>query len=181
MTAFLILTAIGKDRPGLVSALSEEIAAHGGNWLESRMARLAGEFAGIVRVSVPAANADALVAALRGLEARGLRVTVERGAGEVRAAVRAEFKLELMGQDHPGIIRDVTHALAALGVNIEELTTQIESGSMSGTALFRASARLSAPAQVKAPELRESLERLAGDLMVEISLDEAPAASEGGK
>ena len=181
MTAFLILTAIGKDRPGLVSALSEEIAAHGGNWLESRMARLAGEFAGIVRVSVPAANAEALVTALRGLQARGLRVTVERGAGEVRAAVRAAFKLELMGQDHPGIIRDVTHALAALGVNIEELTTAIESGSMSGTALFRASARLSAPAQVKAAELRESLERLAGDLMVEISLDEAPAGSEGGK
>jgi len=181
VTAFLILTAIGKDRPGLVSALSEEIAAHGGNWLESRMARLAGEFAGIVRVSVPAANAEALVTALRGLEARGLRVTVERGAGEVGAAVRAGLKLELMGQDHPGIIRDVTHALAALGVNIEELTTQIESGSMSGTALFRASARLSAPAQVKAAELRESLERLAGDLMVEISLDEAPAAGEGGK
>ncbi|HKO09880.1 MAG TPA: ACT domain-containing protein [Alphaproteobacteria bacterium] len=180
MTAFLILTAIGKDRPGLVSALSEEIAAHGGNWLESRMARLAGEFAGIVRVSVPAANAEALVAALRGLEARGLRVTVERGVGEVPATVRAGFKLELMGQDHPGIIRDVTHALAALGVNIEELTTEIESGSMSGTALFRASARLSAPAQVKAAELRESLERLAGDLMVEISLDEAPAAGGGG-
>ena len=181
MTAFLILTAIGKDRPGLVSALSEEIAAHGGNWLESRMARLAGEFAGIVRVSVPAANADALVAALRGLEARGLRVTVERGVGEVLPAIRAAFKLELMGQDHPGIIRDVTHALVAQGVNIEELTTEIESGSMSGTALFRASARLSAPPQVKAAELRESLERLAGDLMVEISLDEAPAATEGGK
>lgn len=181
MTAFLILTAIGKDRPGLVSALSEEIAAHGGNWLESRMARLAGEFAGIVRVSVPQANADALVTALRGLEAQGLRVAVERGAGEMPAGVRAAFKLELMGQDHPGIIRDVTHALAALGVNIEELTTGIESGSMSGTALFRASARLSAPAQMKAAVLRESLERLAGDLMVEISLDEAPAASEAGK
>ncbi len=181
MTAFLILTAIGKDRPGLVSALSEEIATHGGNWLESRMARLAGEFAGIVRVSVPAANAEALVAALRGLEARGLRVTVERGAGEMPAGVRRAFKLALMGQDHPGIIRDVTHALAAQGVNIEELTTEIESGSMSGTALFRASARLSAPAQVKAAELRESLERLAGDLMVEIALDETPAASEGGR
>lgn len=180
MSATLILTVLGKDRPGLVSALSEQIARHGGNWLESRMARLAGEFAGIVRVSVPEESAEALTAALLGLAAEGLRVSVERGLGEAAAAPALGFTVALMGHDHPGIIRDVTQALAARGVNIEELTTELVSGSMSGTPLFRASARLSAPPGIKAGELREALERLAGDLMVEIALDEVPAAKAGG-
>ena len=49
----LVLTLIGSDRPGLVEAVAEVIAGHGGNWLESRMAHLAGKFAGILRVEIP--------------------------------------------------------------------------------------------------------------------------------
>ena len=50
----LVLTLIGPDRPGLVEAVAQPIAANGGNWLESRMAHLGGKFAGILRVDVPA-------------------------------------------------------------------------------------------------------------------------------
>ena len=56
----LVLTLIGADRPGLVESLAKRVAAHRGNWVESRMAHLAGQFAGILRVEVPAANVRSL-------------------------------------------------------------------------------------------------------------------------
>jgi glycine cleavage system regulatory protein len=173
----MILTLIGKDRPGLVNALSEKVAAFGGNWLESRMARLAGQFTGILLVSVPEGNAAGLTDALRGLEAEGLRITIEAGTGEEPASSYAALRLELVGHDHPGIVRDVARALAERGVNIEELTTEVVSGSWSGDKLFRASARLRVPAGLATHELRDVLERLASDLMVDLTLDEPSGAA----
>jgi glycine cleavage system regulatory protein len=168
----LTLTLIARDRPGLVGALSERVTAAGGNWLESRMARLAGQFAGILLVEVPEANADDLVAALRGLEAEGLHVTAERGLGAEPAQARHLLTLELVGHDRPGIVRDIARALAGRGVNIEELETEVVSGSFSGDALFKASARLRAPADVSLDELRGTLEGLANELMVDVDLEE---------
>ena len=172
MTA-LTLTLIGRDRPGLVRSLSERIAACGGNWLESRMARLAGQFAGILLVDVPEAEVDHLVADLDALAAEGLRATVERGIGEEPAAPHHALLLELVGHDHPGIVRNIAQALAGRKVNIEELTTRVVSGSFSGERLFEAEARLRVPADVSAEELRDTLERLANELMVDIRLDPA--------
>ncbi len=60
MGTSLVVTVIGNDRPGIVERLSEVVLGAGANWEESRMARLAGKFAGILRISVKAANADAL-------------------------------------------------------------------------------------------------------------------------
>lgn len=172
MTA-LTLTLIGRDRPGLVRSLSERVAAAGGNWLESRMARLAGQFAGILLVDVPEAEVERLMADLRALEAEGLRATVERGLGEEPAAPYQTLLLELVGQDHPGIVREIAQALAGRRVNIEELTTRVVSGSFSGERLFEAEARLRVPAEVSAADLRATLEVLANELMVDVRLDPA--------
>lgn len=172
MTA-LTLTLIGRDRPGLVRSLSERVAAAGGNWLESRMARLAGQFAGILQVDLPEAEVAHLVAELKALEAEGLRATVERGLGEEAAAPYQTLLLELVGQDHPGIVRDIAQALAGRRVNIEELTTRVVSGSFSGERMFEAEARLRVPADVSAEDLRVTLEVLANELMVDIRLDPA--------
>lgn len=57
----LVLTVIATDHPGLVERIAQCIASHGGNWLESRMSRMAGQFAGILRVAVPAEGYDELV------------------------------------------------------------------------------------------------------------------------
>ncbi len=175
--ASLTLSVIGPDRPGLVGALSERVAAAGGNWLESRMARLAGRFAGVVLVDVPEDAADRLARDLAALEADGLRVAVARGLGAGGAdaaagAGRHAFTLELVGQDHPGIVRDIASALAARGVNIDELATEVASGSFSGERLFRATARLSAPADLPTDALRDALEDLANELMVDVELEE---------
>ena len=171
--ASLTLTLIGPDRPGLVDALAMRIADAGGNWLESRMARLAGQFAGILMVEVPDPRAEGLIEALRALEEEGLHVAVKRGARETPAPHHT-FTLELVGHDRPGIVREIAHALAARSVNIEELETEVTPGSFSGEPLFRATARLSAPAQSSTEELRRALEELANELMVDLELEEAP-------
>ncbi len=171
--ADLVLTLIGPDRPGIVEALAEPVAAHGGNWLESRMAHLAGQFAGILRVEVPDAKAPALVAALRALEARGLRVVVEASAAPPPPGARRVMALDVVGLDRPGIVREISHVLVERGVNIEELVTDRSAAPMSGELLFRTRARVHVPASTDAAELRGRLERVASDLMVQVKLADA--------
>jgi len=168
----LVVTVIGKDRPGLVELVSAVVEEHGGDWVESRMSRLAGEFAGILRVSVPAARADALSEGLEGLRSEGLRVVVERGFEDAIEEGHV-ILLELIGSDRPGIVHKISEALAARGVNVDELNTECEGAPWSGGTLFKAMARLRAPRALDLDQLRESLEAIAGDLMVDISIGEA--------
>jgi glycine cleavage system regulatory protein len=169
----LVLTLLGPDRPGIVEALAQPIAAHGGNWLESRMAHLAGKFAGILRIEVAAEQVAPLTAALTRLAERGLRVHVEASPPEPSGAARHLMELDVEGLDRPGIVREISRALAESRVNIEELTTDRSSAAMSGEALFRARARVSVPREVDAAALRARLERVAVDLMVQVKLAEA--------
>jgi glycine cleavage system regulatory protein len=168
----LVVTVIGKDRPGLVESVSAVVEDHGGSWVESRMSRLAGEFAGILRVSVPAAQADGLASALEALKAGGLRVVVERGFEESDEDGHV-IVLELIGSDRPGIVHKISEALAARGVNVDELNTECDGAPWSGDTLFKAMARLRAPQSLDLDQLRESLEAIAGDLMVDITIGEA--------
>lgn len=172
MPSFLILTIIGPDRPGLVESLSQVVVEHDGNWLESRMSHLAGMFAGILRVAVPASRVDALRGALGELQARGLRIMVESSEAVEAGSDRRLLRLELIGNDRPGIVREIAHALAQRGVNVEELDTELVSAPMSGELLFKASALLRAPASLPLDELSDRLEALAHDLVVELSLDD---------
>ena len=175
MTTDLVLTLLGPDRPGVVEAVADAIAAHGGNWLESRMAHLAGKFAGILRVEVPADRATALGNALAALEGRGLRIVIDSGGGAdsdsgLPAGEARLMELELVGLDRPGLVREVSRLLAQQKINVEELATDRSSAPMSGEMMFRAHARIQVPAGIDSAAVRTSLERLAGDLMVEIHL-----------
>jgi glycine cleavage system regulatory protein len=173
----LVLTLIGPDQPGIVGSVSEVVAAHGGNWLESRMAHLAGKFAGVLCVEVAEDQAEALETALGRLDADGLRVIVERST-HVTPATHAAMRVELLGLDRPGLVHEISALLAAHQVNVEELATDRVTAAHSGDPMFRADIRVVLPDSVPVATLREGLERLAGDLMVEISLaDAADAAS----
>jgi len=173
MATSLVLTFIGDDRPGLVNAIAETVAGNGGTWLESRLAHLAGKFAGIVLVSVPNEHVDRLASALRGLDAKGLRVSVERGAGAAATPGARVLHLAVLGAERPGIVRDVTQALTGLGVNIEDFTSGVEGEPFTGRQMFRASARLGVPDSVADETLRMTLERLAGEIMVDLAVKEA--------
>ena len=174
MTRVLVLTVIGEDRPGLVEALAELISDHAGSWDKSRMARLAGHFAGVVQVNVADERATGLIEALSGLTDRGLEVAVvDSNWSMAEADHRDAFRLELVGQDRPGIVREVSSALAALGVSVQELRTAVESAPMSGERIFRAQAELAPPAGIELEKIRSALEHLADDMMVDITLEVA--------
>jgi glycine cleavage system regulatory protein len=167
---FLVLTVIGDDKPGLVGELSAVISAHQGNWLESSMSHLAGQFAGIVRVAVPNDRAERLRAALAALG--GLKITAETSPAQKSVPTGRRLKLSLVGHDRIGIVREVSQILAKHAVNVEELNTFVSSAPMSAETLFHAQAELFAGAGLDARALKAELERLSNDLMVDITLDE---------
>ncbi len=169
---FLILTAIGDDRPGLVGELSATISSHQGNWLESSMSRLGGKFAGIVKVDVAAEQVAALQAELGKLA--GLKVTAEVSAAEAAPRGR-RLRFSLVGHDRIGIVREVSQVLARHAVNVEELTTRTSSAPMSAETLFHAEAELLAGPGLDSAALARALEAISNDLMVDISLDETIA------
>jgi glycine cleavage system regulatory protein len=167
----LVLTLLGPDRPGLVELVAGVVAKHKGNWLESRMTHLAGQFAGLLRAELPEAELPAALKSLAALEANGLKVIATAATGPV-AAPEKTMTLELVGLDRPGIVREISQLLASSGVNVEELTTDRKSAPMSGDMLFEARARVRVSAGTNIPSLRAGLERLASDLVVEIRLAE---------
>lgn len=168
MRTTLLLTAIGADRTGLVESLAQRIAAAGANWEESRLARLAGQFAGIVLVTVDAGRADQLVASLGELEATGLHVSSRTVTLPATAPTGTRVRLQITGADRPGIVRDVSRILAELGVNVDELESSIGSAPMSGEAMFVARATLLVPPTLTLPTLRGALELLGNELMVDL-------------
>jgi glycine cleavage system regulatory protein len=167
--ATLVLTVLGDDRPGLVSAISGAVNARGGNWQHSQLSQLAGKFAGIVVVTAPDAEAEAIMAELRTLEDQGLHVLVER-TDEPEEDDFVRFDLELVGADRPGIIAEISALLASRRVSIEDLVTEIVDAPMAGGRLFEARAVLVAPESASAQGLREALESLADRLMVDVHL-----------
>ena len=179
MNASIAVTLIGPDRPGIIDRVATAAAAHGANWLDSRMANLAGQFAGIVHLEVVEGAVEGLREALAALEGDGLAVTV--AAGEARAPARPAgaraLGLEITGQDQPGIVRDISHALAARGVSIESLETRREHASWSGETLFRATATLLVPAEVELDELERAVEALSDEIMVDAAFDEPEAVA----
>ncbi|MDN5798089.1 MAG: ACT domain-containing protein [Intrasporangium sp.] len=168
----LVLTVIGDDRAGLVEALSQVVTDHAGNWEDSQMAELAGKFAGIVVVTVPKAEAEALTDALRGLDGL-LEVSAHPGA-EAEQAEPAEgaerLTIDVLGNDRPGIVHDVSAVLAEAGLSIERMSTESRDAPMAGGRLFEAHVVVRVPSSVDLAAVRAGLERLATELLVDIEV-----------
>lgn len=171
MRELLVLTVVGADRTGLVQLVAERVAAVGGNWEESRMARLAGQFAGILLVTVDPARADELVASLRKLDEAGLQVSAQRTEQPAAPSASVHIRMALTAHDRPGIVRDISAILAERGINVEELETETASAPMSGDAMFTAHARLAASPTTSLTELRSRLEALGGELMLDLATE----------
>lgn len=170
--AIVVLTALGNDRAGLVGALSDLVAQHGGNWERSQMTELAGTFAGIVMVRVPDGNVDGLVVDLARLrDHEGLDVRAEVApVAEVAPSRTSSLHLQLVGTDRPGIVREISRALAAQGVSIDELESATSDAPMTGGTLFEARLALRLPTGVTADDVRAALEAIADELMVDLAL-----------
>ena len=177
MSKSLVLTVIGRDRPGIVNRISDVAQRFGANWAGSRMAGLAGQFAGIVHFQVPEENRRAA----RGCVARAesgsdLHVAIAARESDAEPAAQRIVRLELVGNDRPGIVRDLSGSLANRGVSIEELHTEFVSAPMSADPLFKVHALLAVPAGLSDAELKRELEALATEMMVDVELDAHAAA-----
>lgn len=171
-TTSLVVTAVGADRPGIVRLLSDRAQGFSANWAGSRMASLAGQFAGMVHFQVAPERADALSNALRGLESSGLQVHIARSDAPPMPAGRRMVKLELVGPDRPGIIQQLSSSLSERGVSIEDLHTEIVSSATPEQHLFKVKALLVVPQSLPNDALRTMLETLASEMMLDIGLGE---------
>lgn len=172
MNTSIVLSIISDDRPGIVESLSELLEGHQGNWTESSMMSLAGKFAGILLVSLPDDQCEEFLGGLHKLEDSGMQILAQRTGETLPAPEAREFTLDLVGQDHPGIVHEITEVLLKHNINVLELETHCQSASMSGETLFLAHARLLIPPGASVNELQDSLEDLANELMVDIKLDD---------
>jgi glycine cleavage system regulatory protein len=172
----LVLTILAKDREGLVESLAAAVRSHGGNWLESRMVALAGQFAGLLRVVVPDDRVEAVTDALRAIQ--GLDVLVRASRGVPEGPPPQIASLDLVGPDRPGIVHEVTRVLAECRVSVEEIETRCVSAPMTGEPLFEARARLRLPSMTPIETVTAALEAIAADLMVAIKVAPLKAAAE---
>jgi len=170
--ASLVVTLIGTDRPGIVRLLSDRAQRFGANWSDSRMARLAGEFAGMVHFEVPRENAEALATALAGLDGPGLRVAIAKSEPEARPGMPRGVTLKLVGDDRPGIVASLTRILAERGISIDHLHTELI-GAAGDARRFKVSAHLRVPPGVSGATLRHELDALAAEMRLDIALDDA--------
>jgi glycine cleavage system regulatory protein len=169
----VILSVSGSDRPGLTQALAAAVLSAGGNWLESHLSRLGGLYVGSVLVALEPDRIDALRAAVRAVDAQGLDVRIAP-AVEAPGAEGEAVDLSLVGQDRPGIVRQVTAVLSGLEVNIETFETRIDAEPHSGAPLFRLDARLRLPQGLKVAAVQAGLEAISAEIMVDTAL--TPAA-----
>ena len=162
---------MAEDRPGIVQTISSTLAKHGGSWSQSSMSSLAGQFAGILLVSVPAEDAEACIESLKGLQSEGLHVVVHHSEAASTNVRKYEYKLDLVGNDRPGIINDITKLLTWYDINVRDLETTVESASMGGGEIFKARAILGVPASTEIDTLKDEIEAMANDLMVDIRFE----------
>jgi len=167
----LVLTAVGDDREGLVSALSTAVESHAGNWLDSQFARLAGKFAGVVLVELPAEEVSAFTAAAAALRDEiGWKVDVTPAAAG--GAVGREVQVHLLGLDRPGMVRQISTALAEQHVSITGFQSLTRDAPESGGVLFEATAVVTLPDGLEVEAVRAALEPIADELMVDLELVE---------
>jgi glycine cleavage system regulatory protein len=143
------------------------------------LARLAGRYVGSILIELPANRVEALQEASRQIDAAGLNVSIVGAAGQSGAAGEI-IELEVVGQDRPGIVRELTGGLAALNVNIESFTTSVENSSWSGCPLFRVHAQIALPNGCSFEEVRDRLERISGEIMVDFNVSPVPSSRPDG-
>lgn len=167
MQATFVMTIIGADRPGLVELLSTCVTDHGGNWSESRLGLLDGQFAGLVRVTLPGDRVEAFLHSLGVLESHGLRVVAQL-AHEVPDGPGVIVTLEISGRDRPGIVHALAVVLAEHQVNIRQFSSECVESSQGEAALFQARATVCVPPSSSLAAVRRDIERIAAELPLEI-------------
>lgn len=164
----LIFTLLGKDKPGLIDSLAQQVYSHGGNWLASSFAHMAGNFTGFVQIDLPHEKHEALIEAFANHPDLQIHLVSGESQGEQQTQSAV---VEVMGNDKPGIVQELTSVLNSFNLNIVKFESSCGSAPNWGSALFKARAEVDLPADFDLSTLREALEEIANDLIVDIDLN----------
>jgi glycine cleavage system regulatory protein len=172
MKTHLMITVTCPDRPGIVEQITEVTQRFSANWEDSRMARLGGDFAGIVEVSVAPDRAEALAEAFRDLADDQMTVVIKitQPVTPDSHEGHAFYDLRLTGADNEGIVHTVSGYLASRGINVESMETEVNRAPMSATPLFQMRAQIKAPPGASLSELSANLQRIGDELGVDIEV-----------
>ncbi|MFT7288418.1 MAG: glycine cleavage system regulatory protein [Halieaceae bacterium] len=169
MTTRFLISFFCDDRPGVIETLSGVVEDGGGNWLDSRLSRLGGRFAGVILVQCLSDQRGKIELMLAGLTTQGISAIVSDAAGETGANNPVQ-RLTLLGPDRPGIVHELTRALHGAGFNVVQIETCVESAPMSGESLFRAEAHIEPLGDSRLDELEWQLDAMAERMTLEIDL-----------
>jgi glycine cleavage system regulatory protein len=152
---------------GLVEALAGQVQQHQGNWLESRLCRLGGQFAGIVRIEFPALP-QSLPTQVESLTCHWDLVTEEGTAPPPGSQAR----IAILAADRPGLVKQIAHLLTEAGANVEEIESRVHSAPFSGEQMFQAHCVISLSPNSDRARLARQLESLAEELMCDIDFED---------
>jgi len=169
MLKSFILSFIGNDQPGLVNKISNIISEHHGSWKESQLSHLEGKFAGILHLSIPADESQSLRRALDAFSDKSLHFLLEETTPQTTSSEFRELSIDVIGHDRPGIVLDVSQALADLGLNVLKMSTDYTDAPMSSEKLFQAKILAESPVSLKLDKIQRHLENIGNELMIEIN------------
>ena len=172
MKKHLVISALGKDRPGIVNQVSRVILDAGCNIEDSRMTVLGGEFALILLVSGVWNEVAKLEAQLRTLEKK-LDLTLVMKTTEPRPTKQSmvPYVVDVVAMDHPGIVHDVAAFFSTREINIEDLNTWTYAAAHTGTPMFSMNMTISVPAEVNIGRLRDEFTRFCDEMNLDATLE----------
>jgi len=158
-----LITLQAPDRKGLVEQIAHAVSRHGGNWLDSELRHIDGIFAAILLLEVPSLKMDELIEALECID--GLTLTYSKTSVALKPVKRLTYSL--VSYDRPGLVLDISNRITALGINIEQFSSQFETAGHTGIALFRATIGLGLTDLSQEEQLVQSLYSLGDDLVLD--------------
>ncbi|MBE9505147.1 MAG: transcriptional regulator [Proteobacteria bacterium] len=172
MSKHLVLTLIGPDQVGIVEKITEKVLKHKGNVEESKMARLGGEFAMLLLISVPEQEFEKINTSLDDLKNEGFHFFIKetRPKETDKYGGWLPYRIDVSGADHEGIINSITHHLSETGINVETLDTNTSAAPMSGTLLFTMTAIVIVPPHITYNSWLDPLDAIANEMHVNIDV-----------
>lgn len=170
MQSHIVFTFMAPDKLGLLETLAATVSQHDGSWLESKLARLGGQFTGIVRAAVPADKTAALTTELEKLQDENFVITLHTEEPYTTEKARSIRSVEVLGNDRPGIVHELSRAFSKWDINVEQLNSEIRSAPMSAERLFDAEVEIAVPADLDAEQFEDELEQIANELDLDIGL-----------
>lgn len=170
MSTHIVLTFMAPDKPGLIDRIAGVVSSNRGNWLESRLAHMAGQFTGIVRIVVGKDHAEPLCAALTALQGEGFKISLESVQPEESEHHGVTQQVDVVGIDRPGIVKELSASLARHHINVTRMASDVRSAPMTGEPLFEATLQINCPESLNSDQFEDEIAEVANELDIDISL-----------